>query len=253
MIQAVFTVGSAATGLRICLTHTLCLKNVLDCASCHKPHYVSVKCEVSREIGPVPRWCSVCACVSVCLCVCVCGCGCRCWKYLVWIVLLRIWTRSAINYYPLMQWLCVEECWEALLEWVTAFMDPLHEYRGPLIETKVGMLVSAVCSIFWGIFQYLKHCKVLAFQLFWEQQLCFINFFPTCDTDCRIHFVDHEEMLTYFKIIYFKSIYWIYIRAWLILDFWGRCWYWGAKKFWYISRYSLFIYISGFQSGRLGS
>lgn len=64
MIQAVFTVGSAATGLRICLTHTLCLKNVLDCASCHKPHYVSAKCEVSRGAGTVPRWC-VCACVGL--------------------------------------------------------------------------------------------------------------------------------------------------------------------------------------------
>lgn len=50
-------VRSAAPGLRICLTHTLCLKNVLHCASCHKPHYVSVKCEVSRGVGSVPGWC----------------------------------------------------------------------------------------------------------------------------------------------------------------------------------------------------
>lgn len=62
MIQAVF---SAAPGLKICLTHTLCLNNVLDCASCHKPHYVSVKSEVSRGAGAVPRQCSACVCVSV--------------------------------------------------------------------------------------------------------------------------------------------------------------------------------------------
>lgn len=61
MIQAVFTVRSAATGLRICLTHTLYLKNVWDCASCHKPHYISAKCDVSRGAGSVPGWC--CACV----------------------------------------------------------------------------------------------------------------------------------------------------------------------------------------------
>lgn len=55
MIQAVF---SAAPGLRICLTHTLCLNNVLDCASCH--NYVSVKSEASRGAGAVPGRCSVC-------------------------------------------------------------------------------------------------------------------------------------------------------------------------------------------------
>lgn len=50
-------VNSAATSLKICLTHTLCIKNVLDFASCHKPHYVSAKCEVSRGDGPVPGVC----------------------------------------------------------------------------------------------------------------------------------------------------------------------------------------------------
>lgn len=35
--------------------HALLRKNVLDCASRHKPHYVSVKCEVSRGVGSVPR------------------------------------------------------------------------------------------------------------------------------------------------------------------------------------------------------
>lgn len=32
--------------------HTL-----LEKCSCHKPHYVSVKCEVSRGVGSVPGWC----------------------------------------------------------------------------------------------------------------------------------------------------------------------------------------------------
>lgn len=72
MIWAVFTVRSAARGLRICLTHTLCSKkkkkNVLVCASRHKPHYVSVKCEVSRGIGPTPQWCCARSCVRVCVC-----------------------------------------------------------------------------------------------------------------------------------------------------------------------------------------
>lgn len=60
MMQAVLTVHSAALGLRICRTHTLCLKNVLDRASRHKPHYVSVKCE---------GW--LCARIVLCACVCV--------------------------------------------------------------------------------------------------------------------------------------------------------------------------------------
>lgn len=42
-------------------THTL-LKNVLDCASCCKPHYVSAECEVSGA-GWVPAWC--CGCLDV--------------------------------------------------------------------------------------------------------------------------------------------------------------------------------------------
>ena len=46
-------------GSGICLNHTHALpeKNVLGRASRHKPHYGSVKCEVSTGAGAVPGWC----------------------------------------------------------------------------------------------------------------------------------------------------------------------------------------------------
>lgn len=132
-------VSSAATGLRICLTHTLCLKNVLDCASCHKPYYVSAKCEVSRGFGSVP--------------------GGYVW---LWVQVLKIScmnsssedinTHSAINYYMLMLGLCAEECWGALWrEWQHMWIYCINV----LIVTKVDSSSYDAFSKYW------KHCKVL--------------------------------------------------------------------------------------------
>lgn len=202
MIQAAFTVSSAATGLRICLTHTLCLKNVLDCASCHKPHYVSAKCEVSRGAGSVPGWC------------CVFGCGCRCWKYLVWIVPLRIQTHSAINYYMLMQWLCAEECWEALMELGDSVCVCVWIYC--VNATKVGIFVKYGISIFWCILSVLKtpqstvklHFGFISFLR--ATMTIFSQLFPNLwhtfyGPESHKVFVDYKEMLRYFKIIIFCS------------------------------------------------
>lgn len=157
MIQAVFTVSSAATGLRICLNHTVCLKNVLDCASRHKPHYVSVKCEVSRGDGSVPGWC-----VFPCVCACV-------WvwvfkkKNLVWIVLLRIWTHSAINYYTLMQWLRAEESWGAVMERVTERIDLQYECKWLLIKTSWRSLKYGISEAFINTQITPKYSGVLLF------------------------------------------------------------------------------------------